>query len=209
MKHDVKNIMFDLGGVIMDLRRERSVEAFSHLGLKDAGTILGEYSQAAMFGALERGDITPAQWRDELRRVIGRDVSDPALDGAFCEFLDGIPVHRLRELQQLRRTHGVYLLSNTNPVMWDTGIARQFAKDGLSREDYFDGITTSFEARSLKPSPAIFEYAARTMGIEPGHTVFLDDSQANCLAARSLGWHALHVAPGREFMDVLKDNGYV
>lgn len=199
----IKNLLFDLGGVIMDIERMRAVRALEAIGLKDAGTLLGEYSQQGPFGALESGAITVDEWRDTIIGHIGRPVDPDAVDRAFVAFLVGIPAHRLDALRELRRRYGVYMLSNTNPLMWDTEIRRQFQQQGMEREDYFDGIVTSFEAKVMKPDAGIFRYAEQKLGILPGETLFLDDSEANCEAARALGWHAAHVAPGAEFTDII------
>lgn len=199
----MKSILFDLGGVIMDIDRSRCVKAFEALGFADADKYLGEYSQAGSFAALERGDITPGQWRADIRKHLAKDVTDNDIDGAFIAFLTGIPVNRLKILRELRKKYKVYMLSNTNAIMWNSEIARQFRGEGLEREDYFDGIVTSFEARSLKPDPAIFEYARKKLNIEPSETLFLDDSSANCAAAIKLGWNAVCVTPGKEFHEVV------
>ena len=124
-----------------------------------------------------------------------------------CKFLIGIPTHRLAELRKLREHYRVYLLSNTNPIMWNSKIKDEFTHEGLQREDYFDGMVTSFEAKALKPEARIFRYAAEKFGIAPEETVFLDDSQRNLDAAARLGFHTLLVAPGSEFVDVLADKG--
>lgn len=203
----MKNLLFDLGGVIMDIERQRAVDAFKAIGFKDADSYLGEYAQSGSFAALESGLITPEQWRDDIRSHISGHVSDADIDNAFINFLVGIPVHRLEALRRLRSRYGIYLLSNTNPVMWNTEIARQFRGEGREREDYFDGMVTSFEARVMKPEAAIFDYAAEKLGIVPAETLFLDDSQKNCEAARALGWHAACVKPGTEFTDILKSLG--
>ena len=97
----------------------------------------------------------------------------------------------------------MYLLSNTNPIMWDSTIRTEFEKDGHDREYYFDGMVTSFEANSLKPEEKIFRYTADTLGIDPAETLFFDDSQANLDAAAKLGFKTALVAPGTEFVDIL------
>ena len=197
------NLLFDLGGVIMDIEKERCVAAFERLGLRNAASYFGDYTQQGVFAALESGAVTPAEFRAELRRGFDHPVTDAEIDAAFTAFLIGIPRHRLAELRELRRTHGVYLLSNTNPIMWNGFIASQFRQEGLEIADYFDGMVTSFEAKSMKPAAAIFDYAAQKLGIEPAQTLFLDDSEANCQAARALGWHAAVVPPGTEFATIL------
>lgn len=205
----IKNLLFDLGGVIMDIRRENCIEAFRALGMADPGMFLGEYVQAGPFGQLEAGEITPAEFRAELRRYLPENVTDEQIDVAFERFLVGIPAERLRQLEELRKTYKIYLLSNTNPIMWNSMIAAEFRKEGKNIDAYFDGTLTSFEARVMKPDAAIFRMAEERFGIKPQETLFLDDSASNTEAAARLGFHTLTVPPGNEFMTMLKQAGYV
>ncbi len=192
------NLLFDLGGVIMDIEKSRCVAAFKALGLEDADSYFGEFSQQGPFMLLERGDISVDDFHAALRPHLPAGTPDSAIDEAFCRFLVGIPEHRLAALRRLRSSHKVYMLSNTNPIMWRSTIRDEFTREGLAREDYFDGIVTSFEARSLKPDAGIFRYACRKLGIEPADTVFIDDSQANLDAAAALGFGTILAAPGRD-----------
>lgn len=203
----VKNLLFDLGGVIMDIEKARCVAAFEALGLPDAPAFFGEYSQQGPFLQVEEGTLTVDGFHKVLREAIPRPVSDEDIDTAFCRFLIGIPRHRLTALRELRRNYGVYLLSNTNPIMWDSKIKDEFTHEGRTREDYFDGIVTSFEAKALKPSAAIFGYAVDKLGIRPEETVFIDDSQTNLDAAARLGFGTQLVAPGEEFVELLAARG--
>lgn len=201
----ITNLLFDLGGVIMDIRKDNCVKALARIGVDNPGQYLGDYGQTGPFGELEEGLITPGEFRAFIRSKLTCEVTDLQIDEAFCEFLIGIPVTRLRQLQELRKRYGIYLLSNTNPIMWDSRIAHDFTIDGLQREDYFDGMVTSFEAKALKPAPRIFGYAIEHLGIDPTETLFLDDSADNLKGAEALGFHTAHVTPGREFIDILKD----
>lgn len=205
----VKNLLFDLGGVIMDICKERCVAAFERLGLPDAPAFFGEYSQKGPFLQVEEGTLSADGFHKLLRDTIPRQVTDGEIDDAFCQFLIGIPRHRLEALRALRRNHKVFLLSNTNPIMWNSRIRDEFTGEGLTREDYFDGMVTSFEALALKPAPEIFRYAADRLGIVPGETLFLDDSQTNLDAAAALGFGTLLVAPGQEFADLLSARGII
>lgn len=199
----IKNLLFDLGGVIMDIDRNRCVDAFTKLGLKDADSYFGTYGQKGPFLALERGDISVEQFHDAFRPALPAGTSDAMIDEAFCRFLIGIPVDRLRSLVELRRQYKVFMLSNTNPIMWNSMIANEFGKDGLAMKDYFDGIVTSFEANALKPEEKIFRFCENKLDIKPEETLFLDDSQANLDAASALGFHTVLVRPGDEFVALL------
>lgn len=206
MRKEVKNLMFDLGGVIMDLCRKDCVDAFTRLGMKDADSFFGEYCQQGPFLQLETGDIPPAVFRDAMRQFFNREVSDQELDAALSKFQVGIPVERLVELEKLRGQYKIYLLSNTNPILWEGRIATEFSNDGHDINYYFDGMVTSFEARVVKPDPKIFEIAARQWGIEPGETLFFDDSAENIKTALQLGWQGVVVKPGSlSLIKILED----
>lgn len=199
----VKNLLFDLGGVIMDIKKERCVAAFERLGLPDAPAFFGEYSQKGPFLQVEKGTLSVDGFHRMLHEAIPHPVTDAEIDAAFCQFLIGIPTHRLASLRELRRNYKVYLLSNTNPIMWNSKIRDEFTREGLTREDYFDGMVTSFESLALKPSHEIFRLAAEKFGIEPAETIFIDDSQTNLDAAAALGFATQLVAPGQEFAALL------
>lgn len=200
----VRNLLFDLGGVIMNLRRENCVEALEQLGLKDADEMLGLYCQTGPFMQLEEGKITPAEFRVEIRRRIGCEVSDAEMDDAFNRFLLGIPVERLRALESLRKQYKIYMLSNTNAIMFDSKIKTDFQIDGKNREDYFDGMCLSYEEGCAKPDPQIFHNVLDKFGIKAEETLFFDDSQANLEAAARLGFRTWLVEPGTEFMEAFK-----
>ena len=205
----VRNLMFDLGGVIMDICRLNCVAAFDALGMKDADSFFGEYCQSGPFLRLEAGEISPDVFRFEMRKLITATVTDQELDTALNRFLTGIPLRRLHDLENLRHRYHIYLLSNTNPIMWNSRIAEQFQQDGHDIEYYFDGTLTSFEAGVNKPDSRIFKTAASKFGITPEDTVFLDDSRNNLDAAKALGFKTLLVPPGSEFMELLSQNGYL
>lgn len=198
--------MFDLGGVIMDIERDRAVRALQAIGMAEADEMLGVYGQKGAFLALEKGLISPAEFRDELRRSISRPVTDHEIDEAFMRFLIGIPVERLRWLDRLSEDgYHIYMLSNTNAIMWDGFIVDQFKKDGKSIGQYFEGIVTSFDVKAYKPDAAIFSRAAEICGILPSETLFFDDSETNCEAARRCGYHAVHVNdPSKPFADYIE-----
>lgn len=199
----IKNLLFDLGGVIMDIRRQNCVDAFRRLGMSDPDRYLGEYSQAGPFEGIENGTLTIDRFHETIRSIIGPHVTDTQIDNAFGEFLVGIPLHRLKQLERLHRSFSIYMLSNTNPIMWADGIDRNFRQDGHDVNYYFDGIVRSYEAGAMKPDPRIFRTAIERFGIDPRETLFFDDSERNLEAARQFGFHTMLVTPGTEFFDLI------
>lgn len=199
-----KNLLFDLGGVIVDICRENCVDAFIGLGLQDADKYFGLYAQTGIFMAIEDGSATKEEFRDFLRPLLSEGTTDAQIDEAFQKFIIGVPRHRLEALRQLRdQGYKIYLLSNTNPIMWSGVLAREFTAEGMCREDYFDGMVTSFEAKCAKPDPKIFRYTIEKLGIDPSDTLFFDDGLVNVEAARAEGFQAVHVLPNTEFTDYL------
>lgn len=191
---DIKNVVIDLGGVMIDLDRNRCVRAFERLGLHGVDSMLGLYRQEEPFLSIETGRISVAQFYDHLRELIGRPVADSQFENAFDEFLLGLPVERLAALRAMKhRGLKLFMISNTNAVMYDGWIKRAFMQEGLRVGDYFDGIVTSFAEGICKPDPQIFQTVLRRYGLNAGETVLLDDSEANCAEARRLGMHAVRI----------------
>lgn len=192
----IKNIIFDLGGVVIDLQRLKAVEALEKLGLKDAAVLLGEYAQKGPFLMLETGHMSSSEMYDLLLPQCGPGTSCNDIRDAFEQFLRDLPVERLRLIEKLReKGYRLYVLSNTNPIMFHHWIENAFRKDGKTVNDYFDGIVVSFQELMCKPDPEIFKTVVRRYGLNPDETLMLDDSKANMEAARSVGLKAIHIQP--------------
>ncbi len=187
----------------MNIKRECAVKAFENLGMADADAFFDPYEQRGSFGLLEAGQITPETFRDDVRRRFRPGVTDEEIDTALCEFLRGIPAERLERLKELRaKGYKVYLLSNTNRIMWDKYILDAFP-GGM--DQYFDGIVTSFEAGVCKPHERIYDYAVKKLGLTPSETTFFDDGPANIAAAERLGFQT-RLVRGDDTMLTLTDN---
>lgn len=194
MKKAIKNVVIDLGGVVIDLDRQRCVEAFELLGLKGVDSMLGLYRQEEPFLSLETGKITAAEFYDHLRDLIGCDLKDREIEEAFNKFLVDLPVDRLQKLREMRQEgYRLYMISNTNIIMYDGWIKRAFMQEGLKTGDYFDGIITSYAEGVCKPDKRLFEILLNRYSLIPSESLLLDDSEANCETARSLGLSAIRI----------------
>lgn len=170
----------------MNIKRECAVKAFEELGMADADGFFDPYEQHGSFGLLEAGQISADEFRADVRGQFRPEVTDDEIDSALCEFLRGIPAERLERLKELRQKgYKVYMLSNTNRIMWDRYVLKAFP-GGL--DNYFDGIVTSFEAGVCKPDAKIYDYAIKKLGLNPEDTTFFDDGPANIAAAEKSGF---------------------
>lgn len=192
--YSIKNVIFDLGGVVIDLDRDRAVRALEELGLESADEMLGLYGQKEPFYGLETGERSTGDFFDLLRSKMKPGVTDTMITDAFNQFLVKLPAKRLEMLRRMRMAgYRIFMLSNTNPVMYLTWIDRAFRQEGGSVNDYFDGIVVSFQELMCKPNVDIFKTLMRRYGLNPSETLMLDDSEKNCRAAAEAGAHAFQV----------------
>lgn len=186
---NIKNLLIDFGGVLIDLDRRRCIEQFRRLGMPDVENMLHDCHQEGFFQLHEKGLISDAAFRERIRQAIGQPVSDATIDAAWNSFLDGIPAYKLDFLLELRKHYRLYLLSNTNAIHWQYACAHDFCRGGHRAEDYFDRIFLSYRMQMAKPDAGIFQAVVKETGIHPEETLFIDDAEANCRTAQSLGFH--------------------
>ena len=183
----IKNLLIDLGGVLVNLDRQRCIHRFQELGLPNVEELLDIQNLNGLLMQQEKGLITPSEFRNGVRDMIGKAVSDQQIDDAWNSFLVDIPTYKLDLLLKLREKYVVYLLSNTNPIHWEWTCEHSFPYRTFKVEDYFEKTYLSFEMKLAKPDPEIFKAVIEDAGIEPKETLFIDDSEANCKAAHNLG----------------------
>ena len=184
---EVRNLLIDFGGVLIDLDRQRCIDRFAALGCADLGRRLDAYHQEGFFRLFEEGKVTPEAFRNEVRRMTGKAVADEEIDGAWNSFLVGIPAGKLELLLRLRSRYRVFLLSNTNDIHWRWSVEHAFPLRTYRVEDYFEKTYLSFEMKMVKPGREIFEAVLADAGIDPQETFFIDDSVQNCQTAQQLG----------------------
>lgn len=181
----IKNLIIDFGGVIINLTRNRCVEAFESFGVPDVRDCI--LNSKDLFMQIEQGTITSAQFRDGIRHLTQQRLTDQQIDAAWIAMLDDISGYKLDLLMKLRGKYNTMLLSNTNEIHWQWAEKNSFAYQGHQASDFFDKIYLSYELKMLKPNADIFEYVLNDAAIKPEETLFLDDSTPNCRTAESLG----------------------
>lgn len=200
MEKTLKNIVFDLGGVLVDLDLDRCIAAFEALGMPRVAELVNPYYPAEMLGRMERGEITFQEACDKMRQLDGRpDITDRQIAEAYTALLVDIPVAKLRTIEMLRKKGlKTYVLSNNNTASMEV-VRRMFTADGRPMEFYFDRIYLSYELHELKPSPAIFRRMIADSGMLPDETLFIDDGKKNIDAAQELGFQVYMPAPHEDF----------
>lgn len=197
MERVIKNIVFDLGGVIMTLDPAEALRRFKALGLSDAERYLDAYTQSGIFGNLEEGKITAEDFRSKLSSLTGHELTFDECKHAWLGYRKDVPQRNLDLLKELRaKGYRLILLSNTNPFMMDWALSCEFDGKGSSLNDYFDALYLSYRLGIMKPAPDFFRQVLDNENILPEETLFVDDGPRNVEAAGKLG-----------FMTMCPDNG--
>ena len=198
----IRNIIFDLGGVILNINPQLTVNEFRKLGWSDFYEQENQSMIKELFFQLEKGNSSPGAFRNSVREMISKEVDDQAIDDAWSAMILDIPAERIKYLEQLKKKYRIYLLSNTNEIH-RLKFHRDFkANFGYSLYDLFEENFYSHEMGMRKPDPQIYAKALQSAGLMAGETLFIDDMEVNTEAAKSLGMKVLHIEPGR-LMEVL------
>lgn len=199
----IKNIIFDMGGVIFRQNTEEAFRRFQALGI-NTDYYMGAYGQKDFFLDVETGDIDAATFCRKMAEATGRElVSYEEAQHAWLGFMRDVPVERLHNLLELRKHYRLCLLSNTNPFIMDYMRSPRFSADGLPITHYFDALYCSYEMHAYKPNADIFKQALAAGGMKAEECIFVDDSVKNTDAARALGFCVLHVKPDEDWMEQL------
>lgn len=189
MERVIKNIVFDLGGVIMTLDPAEALRRFKALGLSDAERYLDAYTQSGVFGNLEEGKITAEDFRSKLSSLTGHELTFDECKHAWLGYRKDVPQRNLDLLKELRaKGYRLILLSNTNPFMMDWALSCEFDGKGSSLNDYFDALYLSYRLGIMKPAPDFFRQVLDNENILPEETLFVDDGPRNVEAAGKLGF---------------------
>jgi glucose-1-phosphatase len=183
-----KNIIFDLGGVILNIDYDLTAKAFSQLGLPNFKDLFSKAQQEKVFDLYEKGLITSDDFRDALNNSMKTKVSPDTIDAAWNAMLLDLPSTRLELLKKVKQTHRTFLLSNTNEIhiQWFyNSLQQHFGVSGLS--GYFEQVYLSYEIQLRKPDAEIFNYVLDRNQLDPAETLFIDDSPQHIESAKKLG----------------------
>ena len=192
-EHHIKNILFDLGGVILDIDVHATLKGFYDLGFPAELLQYPTNMNSDLFFRYETGKIDSAEFRNELRKFTGLDFSDKELDEAWNAMIVRIPEERTRLLEKLKKKYKLYMLSNTSPLHVPVFEQMYLEKAGMQMKEAFKKIYYSFEIGWHKPDKEAWEFVINDAGIVPEETLFLDDNIHNIKASQELGFQAIHI----------------
>lgn len=191
-----KNIIFDLGGVIVNYDLEADTRALHAAGLPTYSECCDHPEINKIMNDFLNG-LTPwEEYKVQIQPYCIPNISDEVLLAAMDDVMGEIPINRLERIIELRKSHRVYLLSNICEYTWKR-IVVKLQRLGYAPEDLFDQIFLSYEMQLAKPDTHIYQAVIEATGIVPEETIFIEDTQANLDAAKTLGIQGIKVAMNR------------
>ena len=204
MDKKIRNIVFDLGGVLVDLDFKAAINGLQQAGFANVKEQLLAFDHEGIFKKFELGEMTADEFRTAIRENSTVTLTDEEVDGLWNAMLLEIPREKLELILELRGKYMVYLLSNTNSIHWDYVCKNAFNYRGFRVNDYFEETFLSYEMHLAKPNKAIFEKVLHDANLLPEETLFIDDSEANCKAAEEVGIHAYHYHIGDDLSKIFE-----
>ncbi len=198
-----KALIFDMGGVLVDLDIEDCKRAFKEdLGYYRIDEIIDPCHQKGIYGDLEEGLISPEEFRNAVLDESRQGALPEDVDKAMWHILVGIEPYKADLLKRLSESYELYMLSNNNGICLPRS-REIFADAGVPLDDIFRKCYFSFEMKALKPSEAFYKAVMEDIGLAKEEMLFIDDSQKNVDGALAAGLPAVFYRPGSDLGKLL------
>ena len=200
----IRNIIFDLGGVLLNIDPRKTIEAFSQLGMK---TLIGDKGLSYdhdIFYRMEQGQITSDEFRNGVLQLLPAKVTYDEIDAAWTAMLLDFPAIRVDLVKNLRKEYNIYLFSNTNAIHVEKYRSNFRKQHGFEVSTLFEKTFHSNEIGYRKPMPESFQKIIRLSGINPEESLFIDDSLPNVEAAIASGLKGFWLEPGQKVEEIFQ-----
>lgn len=206
MMQSIRNIVFDLGGVLMNIDFQRTFNAFEIIGFRGAEEWFKNPEVNQLCMDFETGVYCSIEMRRKFREITGFKCSDTEFDYAWNSLLIDFPPERIARVQELAKKYNTYLLSNTNPIharYFNEELNRHYGIESL--DHLLDKAWYSHNLGLRKPDVKIFQKVLKNSRLNPEETLFLDDFEINVRAAESVGMKAIQVDAEFTIIEALRD----
>jgi epoxide hydrolase-like predicted phosphatase len=205
---NIKNVIFDLGGVIVNIDYNATSNAFKQLGVANIDEIFSQRKQTPLFDNYEKGLISPTEFMQGLRNTFNLKLSDEEIKHAWNAMILDQPTHRLETLKKMKLKYRTFLLSNTNEGHLEYYFKQVSEKNGvINFSSLFETAYFSCRMGMRKPDVEIFNKVLELSALNPQETIFLEDLPQNIAGAISAGIQTYQIIPGKDdITDLLKNN---
>ena len=189
----VKAILFDLGGVLINLDYQKTVQSFKTLGIGNFNELFSQAQQSHLFDDYETGKISSFHFINRVLDLMPQGSNPNQVVHAWNDMILDFPLHRLEMLERLSANYPIFLLSNTNDLHMEK-VRRELKKSSdKSLEEYFSKVFLSQQIGLRKPTKEVFNFVAQEMGYSSENILFIDDSFQHIESAKSLGFQTIHL----------------
>ena len=196
-----EQIIFDLGGVLIDIDYQATEKAFVELGLKDFGEKYSQLNQNDLFDKLEIGEISAQHFINKILTLCPVGTSPNKVVAAWNAMLGEFPKEKIELLQQVKRRLPIYMLSNTNEIHIPKVYEAWCKVSNEPMSVIFDKIYLSFEIGKRKPDVSTFNWVCESLKINPETTLFIDDSPQHIEGAKKAGLQTFYYQSKTEFLE--------
>ena len=199
----IKNIIFDLGGVLLNNDINRTRDGFKNLGVHNIEELFFHGHAADFFKDYEIGKINDQEFIESLKGMIGSSATDQDVIDSWNAMLGDFPKRRIDWLKDLKKKYRLFLFSNTNAIhleMFQAIYRNSYGGTGL--DELFEKAYYSHVIKMRKPDIASFQFILKDSNLKAEETLFIDDSLINVEAARQAGMQAIHLEPGTDVTDL-------
>ncbi len=199
----IKNIIFDLGGVILNIDFKETEMAFAALGIGNFNAYYTLQSITPLFENLETGKIKPEVFCESFRALVKTSLTDQEITQAWNALLLDFPPERITWLKEIGKRYKIYLLSNTNAIHYDA--IRKKYRETIEDKAFDDLFVKAYYSHTMglrKTSREIFETILKNENLVAAETVFIDDSEANIKAAKLVGLQTIYLPTPKTILEL-------
>ncbi|MDD2530833.1 MAG: HAD family phosphatase [Bacteroidales bacterium] len=200
---EIKNLLLDLGGVILNVDYYKMVETFKEYGVKDFDKHFTQAHQVEIIDKFEEGKCSIEEFRSGVRDLIGMNLTNEQIDNAWFSMILDLPKERIELIGLLKLKYNIYLFSNTNELHIEMLKKRYEEEFGFDIFKYlFTKAYFSNEIKMRKPHPESFEWLLKDAGIKAEETLFIEDTSQHIEGAKKVGLNTYWLTGGETIIDL-------
>ena len=201
---EIKNIVFDLGGVIMNLNVPKTILKFERLGITNIVNDTGHHYTDPIFYDFEIGKVSEFEFIEKLRKKSSLQPSYEEIRDAWNAMILDMPRERIDILLNLKKKHNIFLLSNTNSIHQKKFLSEVNEANNFSFNNLFEKAYYSHEVGIRKPDEEVFRFILENSEINAEETLFVDDSLDNIKAAQTLGIKPFYITANNSIEELIE-----
>lgn len=209
MNSSIDNIIFDLGGVIINLDYSLTAQAFKDLGLTNFDEMYSQAAQTGLFDRFEKGLVSPSYFVNALLDYMPAGTTPNQIVAAWNAMILEFPMENIDLLRTLKEKYRIFLLSNTNEIhiqYFNRKLSQMVSENDLI--PFFEKVYFSSEVNMRKPELEIFERVIKEQNLARTNTIFIDDTLQHIEGAQKAGIKTFHFQKGaRNLKTILEDLG--